>query len=149
MVFQGYTTDTAKTLLAFGASAISTLPGGFIQNKSAARDYMKATKDGGLATARGVGLTDQDRLRSHIIERLMCDFQVDLEAICEEHGIAVQDLAGDMETLNPLIADDLVVVDGWQINVLPRGRMLVRMACAAFDQYHTPDPNKPAHARAI
>ncbi len=147
--FQGYTTDTAKTLLAFGASAISTLPGGFIQNKSAARDYMKATKDGGLATARGVGLTDQDRLRSHIIERLMCDFQVDLEAICEEHGIAVQDLAGDMETLNPLIADDLVVVDGWQVNVLPRGRMLVRMACAAFDQYHTPDPNKPAHARAI
>jgi hypothetical protein len=33
--------------------------------------------------------------------------------------------------------------------VLPRGRMLVRMACAAFDQYHAPDPEKPAHARAI
>ena len=147
--FQGYTTDAAKTLLAFGASAISTLPGGFIQNKSAARDYMKATKDGELATARGVGLTDQDRLRSHIIERLMCDFQVDLEKICEEHDIAVQGLAGDMETLNPLIADDLVAVDGWRVNVLPRGRMLVRMACAVFDQYHAPDPDKPAHARAI
>jgi oxygen-independent coproporphyrinogen-3 oxidase len=147
--FQGYTTDTAKTLLAFGASAISTLPSGFIQNKSAARDYMNAIKAGGLATARGVGLSDQDRLRSHIIERLMCDFQVDLETICEQHGIPVQGLAGDMETLQPLIADDLVAVDGWRVNVLPRGRMLVRMACAAFDQYHAPDPAKPAHARAI
>ena len=147
--FQGYTTDTAKTLLAFGASAISTLPSGFIQNRHSARDYMKAIKDGGLATARGVGLTDQDRLRSDVIERLMCDFQIDLEAICDLHGVAVQSLAGDMEKLNPLIADDLVTVDGWQVNVLPRGRMLVRMACAAFDQYHAPDPDKPAHARAI
>jgi len=147
--FQGYTTDTAKTLLAFGASAISTLPSGFIQNRHSARDYMKAIKDGGLATARGVGLTDQDRLRSDVIERLMCDFQIDLEAICDLHGVAVQSLAGDMEKLNPLIADDLVTVDGWQVNVLPRGRMLVRMACAAFDEYHAPDPDKPAHARAI
>ena len=147
--FQGYTTDTAKTLLAFGASAISTLPSGFIQNKSAARDYMNAIKDGDLATARGVGISDEDRLRSHIIERLMCDFQIDLEAICDRYGVPVRALAGDLDKLQPLIADDLVAVDGWRVKVLPRGRMLVRMACAAFDQYHAPNPDKPAHARAI
>ncbi len=147
--FQGYTTDTAKTLLAFGASAISTLPSGFIQNKSAARAYMQAIKDGGLATARGVGLSDEDRLRSHIIERLMCDFQIDLEAICDQYNVPVRHLADDMDKLRPLIDDDLVAVDGWRVDVLPRGRMLVRMACAAFDQYHAPDPEKPAHARAI
>ena len=147
--FQGYTTDTAKTLLAFGASAISTLPGGFVQNKSAARDYMKAINDGALATARGVGLNNDDRLRSDIIERLMCNFHVDLEAVCDQYGVRVQDLAGDMDKLQPLMADDLVAIDGWRIDVLPRGRMLVRMACAAFDQYHAPNPDKPAHARAI
>jgi oxygen-independent coproporphyrinogen III oxidase len=147
--FQGYTTDTAKTLLAFGASAISTLPSGFIQNKSAARDYMSAIKDGGLATARGVGLSNDDRLRSDIIERLMCNFHVDLEAVCDQYGVPVRELAGDMDKLQPLIADDLVAVDGWRVDVLPRGRILVRMACAAFDQYHAPNPDKPAHARAI
>jgi oxygen-independent coproporphyrinogen III oxidase len=147
--FQGYTTDTAKTLIAFGASAISTLPGGFIQNKSAAREYMNAIKEGGLATRRGVGLTDEDRLRSHIIERLMCDFHIDLDAVCGEFNVSVSDLADDMKKLDPLIADDLVAVDGWHVDVLPRGRMLVRMACAAFDQYHAPNPDKPAHAKAI
>jgi oxygen-independent coproporphyrinogen-3 oxidase len=147
--FQGYTTDTAKTLLAFGASAISTLPSGFIQNKSAARDYMNAIKDGGLATARGVRLSNDDRLRSDIIERLMCNFHVDLEATCNQHGVPVRELADDLNKLQPLIADDLVAVDGWRVDVLPRGRMLVRMACAAFDQYHAPNPDKPAHARAI
>ena len=110
---------------------------------------MNAIKAGDLATRRGVGLTDEDRLRSHIIERLMCDFHIDLEAICRQHGVPVARLAGDMNKLEPLIADDLVAVDGWQVNVLPRGRMLVRMACAAFDQYHAPNPDKPAHARAI
>ena len=147
--FQGYTTDTAKTLLAFGASAISTLPSGFIQNRSAARDYMQAIKDGGLATKRGVAISDEDRLRSYIIERLMCDFHIDLEAVCDQFGVPVGNLAGDMKKLDPLIADELVAVDGWRVDVLPRGRMLVRMACAAFDQYHAPDPDKPAHARAI
>jgi len=147
--FQGYTTDTAKTLIAFGASAISTLPGGFIQNKSAARDYMNAIKAGGLGTNRGVGLTDEDRLRSHIIERLMCDFHVDLDAVCDQFGVPVADLAADLGKLDPLIADNLVAVDGWRVDVLPPGRMLVRMACAAFDQYHSPNPDKPAHARAI
>ncbi|MDP7547925.1 MAG: coproporphyrinogen III oxidase, partial [Alphaproteobacteria bacterium] len=130
-------------------SAISTLPGGFVQNKSAARDYMKAINDGALATARGVGLNNDDRLRSDIIERLMCNFHVDLEAVCDQYGVRVQDLAGDMDKLQPLMADDLVAIDGWRIDVLPRGRMLVRMACAAFDQYHAPNPDKPAHARAI
>ncbi|MFP6746092.1 MAG: oxygen-independent coproporphyrinogen III oxidase [Alphaproteobacteria bacterium] len=147
--FQGYTTDTAKTLIAFGASAISTLPGGFIQNKSAARDYMNAIKAGGLGTNRGVGLTDEDRLRSHIIERLMCDFHVDLETVCDGFDVPVARLADDMAKLDALVADGLVAVDGWHVEVLPRGRMLVRMACAAFDQYHAPNPDKPAHARAI
>jgi len=147
--FQGYTTDTAKTLIAFGASAISTLPGGFIQNKSAARDYMSAIKAGGLGTNRGVGLTNEDRLRSHIIERLMCDFHVDLEAVCATFKMPVEGLTGALSKLKPLIADELVVVDGWRMDVLPRGRMLVRMACAVFDQYHTSNPSKPTHAKAI
>jgi len=35
---------------------------------------------GCLATARGVVLSEDDRVRGAIIERLMCDFSVDLEA---------------------------------------------------------------------
>ena len=110
---------------------------------------MNAIKAGGLGTNRGVGLTHEDRLRSHIIERLMCDFHVDLEAACDQFNVPVADLAGDLGKLDPLIADELVAVDGWRVDVLPPGRMLVRMACAAFDQYHAPNPDKPAHARAI
>ena len=147
--FQGYTTDTAKTLIAFGASAISTLPGGYIQNKSGARDSLNAIKAGGLGTNRGVGLTDEDQLRSYIIERLMCDFHIDLEKVCAKFNTPIENLSSAILKLEPLISDELVSVDGWCIEVLPRGKMLVRMACAAFDQYHDPNSSKPAHAKAI
>jgi oxygen-independent coproporphyrinogen-3 oxidase len=92
--FQGYTTDTASVLLGFGASAIGSLPQGYVQNVSPLKDYGEAIADGRLPTARGVALNADDRLRGAVIERLMCDLRVDLGALCEEHGrelVAVAD----------------------------------------------------------
>ena len=45
-----------------------------------------AIAGGSLPTVKGYALTDDDRLRAEIIERIMCDFSVDLEPICERHG---------------------------------------------------------------
>lgn len=72
--FQGYTTDAAETLIGLGASAIGKLPQGYVQNAVAAADYARRIARNGLATARGSELTQDDRLRAHVIERLMCDF---------------------------------------------------------------------------
>ena len=94
-------------------------------------------------------MTDEDQLRSYIIERLMCDFHIDLEDVCAKFETPVEYFRGAIAQLDPLISDELVSVDGWCIEVLPRGKMLVRMACAAFDQYHDPNSSKPAHAKAI
>ena len=79
----------------------------------------------------------------------MCDFHVELEAVRDSCETPVEGLTSSLSKLEPLIADELVVVDGWCMDVLPRGRMVVRMACAVFDQYHTSNPSKPAHAKAI
>ena len=61
--FQGYTTDDAPALLGFGASAIGSLPQGYVQNAPTALAYGKAIEAGGLAIVRGVALTADDRLR--------------------------------------------------------------------------------------
>ena len=76
--FQGYTTDTGNILLGFGASAIGHLPQGYVQNVVATRAYSATIANGRLATAKGYALTDDDRLRAEIIERIMCDFAADL-----------------------------------------------------------------------
>ena len=69
--FQGYTDDDADALVGLGASAISRLPQGFAQNAPAVGNYSRAIAEGKLATAKGIALSDDDRLRGQIIERLM------------------------------------------------------------------------------
>ena len=51
--FQGYTSDESPTLMGFGASAIGTMPDGYVQNAPNAVAYRAAIEAGRLATARG------------------------------------------------------------------------------------------------
>src|SRR5690349_1939795 len=77
--FQGYTTDEATALIGFGTSSIGSLPQGYIQNAPTTVAYREAILEGRLPVVRGVTLSQDDRLRRAIIERLMCDFSVDLD----------------------------------------------------------------------
>ena len=45
-----------------------------------------ASSRGRLATAKGYRLTAEDRLRAEMIERLMCDFAVDVGRSRAAHG---------------------------------------------------------------
>ena len=77
--FQGYTDDAAGAIVAFGASAISALPEGFAQNIVETGAYTRAVNSGAFPIAKGVAFRGEDKLRGAIIERLMCDMEVDLE----------------------------------------------------------------------
>lgn len=145
--FQGYTTDMAGTLLGLGASAIGTTPGGFVQNITQELGWRHAVADGKLPIARGVAVTDDDRFRADIIERLMCDFDVDLVAACARHGRTLADVEDAIARLQDFRQDGLATWDGRRLTVTPRGRMLVRSICALFDAYLAPDAQR--HAKAI
>jgi oxygen-independent coproporphyrinogen-3 oxidase len=132
--FQGYTTDQADALIGLGASAISRFPQGFVQNAPDVGGYGRAVASGRLATARGIALSADDRERGRIIERLMCDFSVDLGAAVGSADGA-KDFAAELEALAPLAAESLVRVDGKRITVTEEGRPFVRLAAAAFDVY--------------
>jgi oxygen-independent coproporphyrinogen-3 oxidase len=80
---------------------------------------------------RGIVFTSEDRLRGQIIERLMCDFAVDLGAVAASGG----DFAAERATLAPLLAEELVRVDGERIIVTAKGRPFVRLVAAAFDAH--------------
>ncbi len=145
--FQGYTTDAAATLLGLGASAIGALPQGFVQNIAQELAWRSAVSAGELPIARGVALTDDDRFRGAIIERLMCDFDVDLAAICAMHHRPLSDLSEPLARLEAFERDGLVRHEGVRLMVTERGRILVRSVCAVFDAYLAPEAQR--HAKAI
>ena len=133
--FQGYTTDTASVLIGFGASGIGSLPQGYVANVGEIHFYQQAIAEGRLATQRGIAINDDDRLRRAIIERLMCDLAVDLDAVAARFGQDGGQFAEELASLAPMQADGLVNVEGRRITVTEDGRTLVRAACAAFDRY--------------
>jgi oxygen-independent coproporphyrinogen-3 oxidase len=133
--FQGYTTDRADTLLGFGASAIGSLPQGYVQNSPDFGAYARAIGAGQLATVRGIGLSDDDRLRRAVIERLMCDMTVDLEAISAGFARDIVDFADELATLQNFADDGLVRLDGATVTLTEPGRPWLRAICAVFDRY--------------
>jgi oxygen-independent coproporphyrinogen-3 oxidase len=145
--FQGYTTDSAEILIGLGASAIGTLPQGYVQNAAPVRSWSEAVRGGGLATARGVEIGADDRLRREVIERLMCDRAVDLADIAARHGLTGDHFAGEIARLAPLAADGLVIVEGGMVRVPDGARPFLRTVCAVFDA-HLPT-GETRHARAV
>jgi oxygen-independent coproporphyrinogen-3 oxidase len=147
--FQGYTDDCAPALIGFGASAIGSLPQGYVQNAPTARAYSEAIEAGGLASVRGVALSADDRLRRDLIERLMCDLEVDLVALADAHAADPAPLVAALAGLAPFEADGLADWDGRRLTVSEKGRPFVRSVAALFDAYLTPDTDKPRHSRAV
>lgn len=133
--FQGYTADTVKTLIGLGASAIGSLPQGYVQNASAVADYARRITGDGLATVRGIELTEDDRMRSFVIERLMCDLAFPSEELRRKFGDAARPILEEAATLISSDSDQLLERTGEGFRVTPRGRPFVRSIAACFDAY--------------
>ena len=145
--FQGYTDDRADTLLGFGASAIGALPQGYVQNAVPLRAYGEAVRDGRPPVAKGLRLDAEDRLRRAVIERLMCDLEVDLEAMSAHFARPEEDFATERDALAAMQRDSLVELDGNRLRITETGRPFVRSVCALFDQYL--GSGTARHSRAV
>lgn len=138
--FQGYSTDHASTLVGLGASAIGSLPDGYVQNLATVPAYRAALAKGELPIARGVALSKDDRLRRAIIERLMCHLEVDLDQISKDFKASAADFSDVLEALGPMAADGVISVDQGKLTISPAWRSATRLVCAAFDQYLARSP---------
>jgi oxygen-independent coproporphyrinogen-3 oxidase len=133
--FQGYTTDEAQALIGIGPSSIGHLPQGFLQNAPDIAGWTRKVEAGRVSVVKGVAVTQEDRVRSDLIERLMCDFAVD-------YGHYAQRLTGEragfdeaQADLDALAAEGLLAHDraARRVAMSERGRPFVRLAAAAFD----------------
>jgi oxygen-independent coproporphyrinogen-3 oxidase len=144
--FQGYTADQADALIGLGASAIGRLAQGFVQNAPDVAGYARAVSSGSLATVRGITLSPEDRLRSHIIERIMCDFALDLNEL-PANDMSGSDFDAELKAITPLAAEGLVHLDGKRIVVTDTGRPFVRIVASAFDAYRASSATR--HSAAV
>ena len=133
--FQGYTTDQADTLLAFGPSSISKLPQGFVQAQSDTALWMQEVQSGRLTTMRGLALSDDDKMRGQIIEQLMCALSVDLEAIARQHNSHPAQFLPALEAAEPFLSHGMASLSGFTLRINPDWRVAARSIAALFDAY--------------
>ncbi len=144
--FQGYTNDAATALLGFGASSISQLPQGYAQNSPATADYMRRVDETGLATVRGFEQSAEDRARSWVIERLMCDFGFEETALKARFGALSLPIFRQAAELAASEGNIFSFKDG-SYQITSEGRPFARMIATQFDSYFGKGPAR--HSMAV
>ncbi len=143
--FQGYTDDRSDVLIGVGASSISRFPQGYAQNAPATSAHTTAIRDGRFSTARGHVFSADDKLRSRMIEALMCDFRIDFADILQRFDISKSALNAMVEQV-AVRFPDMVKITSESFVILPKAQPLTRVIAREFDAY---DLSKAGHSAAI
>ncbi len=134
--FQGYSPRAGAEVFALGITSISQLQRIYAQNVKDTRRYEEMLDAGQLPTYQGIALSDDDVLRRHVINELMCNNRVHKATVEAQFGIVFDHYFADaLETLKPLEADNLVMLTPEEIRVTDQGRFVVRNIAMAFDWY--------------
>jgi oxygen-independent coproporphyrinogen III oxidase len=134
--FQGYTTKAGADLYGMGITAISSIQNAYAQNHRDIPNWQKAVAERGIATMRGYHLSDDDRLRRAVINRLLCHTIVLKNEISQEFSIDFdQYFAEELRRLEPFREDGLILLTPNEIRTTPLGRIFIRNAAMLFDPY--------------
>ncbi len=134
--FQGYSTHADCDLLGIGVTSIGKVDNTYAQNRRGLDEYYADLDAGRLAVFRGIELNRDDLIRRDMITRLICHFELDIPSAESAWGIDFDDYFADaLSKLREMAVDGLLELDEQQIRILPRGRLLVRNICMAFDAY--------------
>lgn len=134
--FQGYSTHGGADVIGLGMSAISQVGDAYVQNVKTLEAYYAAIGDGRLPIERGVTLSWDDRIRRHVIQRLMCDTVLSFAEVEARFELDFNDyFTGELAALQPMVADGLLVLEPHQLRLTPVGRLLMRNVAMVFDAY--------------
>jgi oxygen-independent coproporphyrinogen-3 oxidase len=148
--FQGYSTQPDCDLVALGVSAIGRIGPTYHQNAKSLDEYYDLLDQGRLPVVRGLALSQEDILRRAVIMAIMCQGQLDFEAI--ESAFMTdfrKTFSHALSRLEPLIQEGLVEVDEYGLSVTTSGWMLIRAIAMAFDQHLQSDLDRARFSKIV
>jgi oxygen-independent coproporphyrinogen-3 oxidase len=138
--FQGYVPPRAGQVHALGASAITQLNAGYLQNEKNLEKYMARVRAGELPFVGGYRMRPEDLAAREIINALLCQGRVDAPALLAAHAPAGLDpesastyLIESLERLASLIEDGIAEENDGIVRITDAGFPLSRRVAAAFD----------------
>lgn len=134
--FMGYTTHADSDLLGLGVSSISHIGESFSQNPRDLPSWEAALEAGRIPTWRGMHLNEDDVIRADLIQRWMCQGEIDIRKFEDRHDIYFHPyFSKDLQKLQSLADDGLVTISRTHLKATSRGRLLLRIIASCFDHY--------------
>lgn len=134
--FQGYSTHANCDLIGLGITSIGKVNDCYSQNVKTVQEYEQLVNSNKLPVFRGLVLDEDDKLRREIITQLICHYQVNIKSVEQSHGINFREYFREaIDTLQQMQKDELLTIDANFIQVKPKGCLLIRNICMAFDKY--------------
>jgi oxygen-independent coproporphyrinogen III oxidase len=134
--FQGYSTRGNCDLIGMGVSGIGSVGNAYYQNAKSLDEYYSRINRGELPIVRGFELDRDDQLRREVISRLICHFELEYSFLEYRFDIDFKSyFARELERLRRMHDDGLLSIGADRIEILPKGRMLIRAVCMVFDRY--------------
>ena len=148
--FQGYSTQPDCDLIGFGVSSIGHIGATYSQNAKTLDEYYDALDGGRFPVVRGLALSRDDLVRRATIMALMCQGQLQFEAIELAYLVDFKSyFAKELEALQVLQGQCMVVVDDAGIQVTAQGWFFVRAVAMVFDRYLQTDRTRARFSKII
>lgn len=150
--FMGYTTQAGTDLVSLGFSAISDVAGSYAQNSKNLNEYTKLIETHGLATVRGLKLSQEDLICREAIITWMCQNTFNPKHVKQKYT---------NNTVEPLINKIVANLEQWEAIGLAMsnsegdwkatelGQIFARIVATSFDQYLPKKGLEPLYSNAI
>jgi oxygen-independent coproporphyrinogen-3 oxidase len=148
--FQGYSTHGDLDLVGLGVSSIGRIGNCFVQNLKTLPEYMNAVDDDELPIWRGLVLSAEDRLRSAVIQSIMCRGELVFSEFEDCYGIDFRShFSKELYIIAHQHGDGLLTMGEGGFSATPAGRLLLRNIAMVFDAYLKRQQSEVRFSRAI
>ena len=139
--FQGYSVQKGQNMLGFGVSAIGYVNGLYVANTKDLSHYQHCIDQSLLPVERGYSLNSDDHIRSWVIQKIMCNFSLDMEEFFSTFKIPFKDyFRKELAILSSF--SELAKQQDKYIVVTELGELFVRIVASIFDKHYELQPEK-------
>ena len=147
----GYTTQAGTDLVSLGFSAISDVAGSYAQNSKNLNEYTSLIERYGLATVRGLKLSQEDLICKKAIITWMCQNtftpkQLKLQYSNKKYESIIDNMIYNLERWENI---GLTTSNSGVWKATELGQIFARVVATSFDQYLPKNGLKPLYSNAI
>jgi len=108
---------------------------------------MREVGNNGIAVAKGYAMSDEDRMRAHLIEKLMCNYAIDTGDLTKIFGDIARPVEIELQDLHAHDEEGFIIKNESHYSISKEGRPYIRSIAATFDTFFA--SGKARHSSAV